>query len=66
MAYGLEARLFIENGPAIRAAEAHSRSSSDAFRAWSGLDSERRLALVEKALRPAANDRDPDAYPIAL
>ena len=64
MAYGLNRSLFIENGPAIRSAEALSRSSSDAFRAWSGLCAERRLALVESALRPAANDCD--RFPIAL
>lgn len=64
MAYGLNPRLFIENGPAIRAAEAHARSSSDAFRAWGLLDSENRLALVEKALRKPAND--PVGFPIAL
>jgi len=64
MAYGLDPRLFVENGPAIHAAAAHSRSSATAFRAWAGLDAERRLALVEKALRPAANDSV--GLPIAL
>lgn len=63
MAYGLNRSLFIENGPAIRSAEARERSSSDAFRAWAGLNSERRLALVETALR-VANDRD--GLPLAL
>ena len=66
MAYGLNPRLFIENGPAIRAAEAHSRSSSDAFRAWGGLDADKRLALIEKALRKPANDAGSDDFPIAL
>ena len=66
MAYGLNTRLFIENGPAIRAAEAHSRSSSDSFRAWQKLDPERRLSLVDRALRPAANDQLIDGLPIAL
>jgi len=64
MAYGLNPSLFIENGPAIQAAAAHARSSSDAYRAWAGLDAERRLDLIEKALRNAANDRG--ALPIAL
>ena len=64
MAYGLNPRLFIENGPAVRAAEAHARSSSAAFRAWRRLDAEKRLALVEKALRAPANDLH--EYPIAL
>jgi hypothetical protein len=62
--YGLNPRLFLENGPAIQAAAAHARSSSDAYRAWVGLDAEHRLALVEQALRPAANDSAP--LPIAL
>lgn len=64
MAYGLNPRLFVENGPAIQAAAAHARSSSDAYRAWAGLDADRRLALVEKALHPAANDSA--QLPIAL
>lgn len=62
--YGLNPRLFLENGPAIQAAAAHARSSSDAYRAWNGLDAEHRLELVEKALRPAANDSA--RLPIAL
>ena len=66
MTYGLNSRLFIENGPAIRAAQAHSRSSSDAFRAWGGLDADKRLALIEKALRQPANDDGDDDFPIAL
>lgn len=64
MAYGLDPRLFLENGPALQAAAAHSRSSSNAYRAWTRLDSERRIALVERALRPAANDSAD--LPIAL
>lgn len=66
MAYGLNPRLFIENGPAIRAAQAHARSSSEAFRAWGGLDADKRLALIEKALLRAANDDGSDDFPIAL
>ena len=65
MSYGLNPRLFVENGPAIHAAGALARSSSMAFRAWRGLDGERRLAAVEQALRPA-NDDGPDGYPLAL
>lgn len=64
MAYGLNTRLFLENGPAVHAAAAHARSSSDAYRAWVALDPERRLALVDKALRSAANDSG--ELPIAL
>jgi hypothetical protein len=62
--YGLNPRLFLENGPAIQAAAAHSRSSSDAYRAWAGLDAEHRLKLIDQALRPAANDST--HLPIAL
>ena len=64
MTYGLSPRLFVENGPAIRAAEAHSRSSSDAYRAWLRLDADRRIVLVDTALRSAANDCG--RLPIAL
>ena len=64
MAYGLDPGLFLENGPAVQAAAAHARSSSGAYRAWIGLDPERRLALVEKALRSAANDSS--HLPLAL
>ena len=63
MAYGLNPRLFIENGPAIRAAEAHSRSSSNAFRAWGRLDAKGRLELVEMALKRA---NDSAELPLAL
>ena len=66
MTYGLSPRLFIENGPAIRAAQAHASSSSNAFRAWGGLDADKRLALIDKALRKPANDDDGDNFPIAL
>lgn len=66
MAYGLNPRLFIENGPTIQAARAQARSSASAFRAWRGLDRERRLSLVERALASPANDDSPDGYPVAL
>ena len=64
MAYGLNPRLFIENGPANRAAQGQSARSSTVYRAWRSLPTERRLAIVEKALKPA-NDTI-DAYPLAL
>ncbi len=64
MAYGLDPRLFLENGPANQAAAAHARSSSDSYRAWAGLDAEHRFELIERALRNAANDRI--GMPIAL
>lgn len=65
MAYGFNPRLFVENGPAIQAADALARSSSIPFHAWKSFDRERRFALVEKALRVPAND-DCDGFPIAL
>ena len=64
MTYRLNPRLFVENGPTLLAAEAHARSSIDAFRAWSALNPDRRLALVESALRRPANDID--GLPVAL
>ncbi len=65
MAYGLDLRLFVENGPAVAAAEAHGARSSEMFRAWRDLNPEHRLVIVERALRPA-NDDTPDGFPIAL
>ena len=65
MAYGLDLRLFVENGPAVRAAEAHGPRSSAMYRAWRKLGPEGRLDLIEHALRPA-NDDIADGYPIAL
>ena len=62
MPYGLSTRVFIENGPAVRAIEAQSLRSS--ARSWRALDAERRLKLVDVALKPA-NDLI-DAYPLAL
>ena len=64
MAYGLNPRLFVENGPAVTAAEVQNPRSSMVYRAWRGLPSERRLAVVERALKPA-NDLI-DEYPLAL
>lgn len=66
MTYGLSPGLFVENGPAVKAAEATLLRHSDAFRAWRSLDSERRLALVDEALRAPANDDGPDGFPLAL
>jgi hypothetical protein len=65
MAYGLNTRLFVENGPAVKAAELRSARSSTVYRAWRGLDRDRRFAIVERALRPA-NDDGIDGYPVAL
>ncbi|HET7817638.1 MAG TPA: hypothetical protein VFK58_08695 [Sphingomicrobium sp.] len=63
MIYGLDHRLFVENGPAVRAAEARLHSSSNAYRAWGSLGPERRFEAVEMALRPA---NDCDCLPVAL
>ncbi len=65
MAYGLYPSLFLENGPANRAAEALARRAT--IRAWRSLDDDRRLQLIERALGPdPANDDSPDDFPIAL
>lgn len=63
MTYGLGTRLFIEDGPAARAAEALATRS--AARPWRALTADTRLALIENALQPPANDLI-DAYPLAL
>lgn len=55
MTYGLNPRLFLENGPAVTAAKAQSLRSSDSYRAWRSLDADRRLAMIDEALG-AAND----------
>ena len=49
--YGLNPRLFLENGPAIQAAAAHARSSSDAYRAWAGLDAEHRTLIIGRGMK---------------
>lgn len=64
MAYGLNPRLFVENGPAVTAAELRAPRSSLVYRGWRALPPERRLAIVEKALKPA-NDVV-DGNPLAL
>lgn len=65
MAYGLNPRLFVENGPANRSAE-HRARSLPAYRGWRALTAERRLALVDRTLGRAANDNLGDGYPAAL
>ena len=62
MISGLSTRLFVENGPmdlAMRQQATHSTA-----RHWRILNPERRLTLVERALRPATDDID--AIPTAL
>ena len=65
MTYGLDPNLFVENGPAIRAASAASVRTSARFRMWKALDEERRLQAVDQALKAPANDLIDD-YPLAL
>lgn len=62
MTYGLDTAAFVEDGAAVRIERA--RRSRSTARWWSMIDRERRLALVERALRPA-NDLI-DEYPLAL
>ena len=62
MTYGLTTGAFIENGPAATAIDAQASHST--ARLWRALDAERRLKLVDCALKPA-NDLI-DAYPLAL
>ena len=58
MIYGLDRRVFVEDGPAVAAARTPSR------RAWRILRANERLASVEGALRPAATPAND--FPIAL
>lgn len=54
MSYELNPRLFVENGPAVAAEAARRRSSAANFnRVWLNLPAERRLTLVESALKAA-------------
>jgi hypothetical protein len=62
MTYDLSPRLFIEDGPAVRAAGVRS---SAPFRMWRKLDGERRLTLIERALKVPGNDAFDD-LPVAL
>ncbi len=66
MAYDFQARLFLENGPAIHAERARWARSTRAHQAWRDLNEERRLEAIDKALKSAANDQLPDGFPIAL
>ncbi len=62
MTYGLSTRVFIEDGPASQAIKAQASRST--ARVWRALDPDRRIALIERALKPA-NDLIDD-FPIAL
>ena len=61
MIYGLDNRIFVENGPATQAMKV--RASRSTARSWRALNPERRLALIERELS-AANDCA--ALPLAL
>jgi hypothetical protein len=65
MAYGLNPRLFIENGPTVEAQRARETRSTDSFRAWRKLNIDRRFELIEGVLKAPANDLL-DKFPIAL
>ena len=62
MTYDLSTRLFVEDGPAVSAAAVRSSAH---YRYWRRLDRDRRLALIERALKAPANDRFDD-LPVAL
>jgi hypothetical protein len=62
MTYGLSTRAFIEDGPTVQVAQANSLRST--ARSWRALDEARRIALIERFLKPA-NDCV-DAFPLAL
>ena len=66
MAYGLNPRLFVENGPAVEAGRARELRSTDGVRIfWRKLHSDTRFDLVDRALKAPANDLIDD-YPLAL
>lgn len=65
MTYGLNAGLFVDDGPAVQAARAAAARPSTRFIGWRRLDSEHRLAAVEDAMKTPANDLI-DGFPLAL
>lgn len=62
MTYGLGTAVLIEDGAAARIEQA--RESRSTARLWTVLDRDRRLALVERGLRPARALID--GFPLAL
>jgi len=62
MAYGLSTRAPITDGALVNVVAIDALRSTAT--SWRALDEARRLALVERALRPA-NDRI-DGFPLAL
>jgi hypothetical protein len=65
MTYGLDAGMFVEDGPAVLAAKASTARPSTRFIPWRRLDFEHRLAAVEGAMKVPANDLI-DGFPLAL
>lgn len=65
MTYGLNPRLFVEDGPAVHAASSAAARRFARFGRWRKLDEDHRLQAVERALRAPANDLI-DGYPLAL
>ena len=65
MTYGLNSRLFVQDGPTVHAASAAAERNSAPSGRWRKLDNERRLQAVERALQAPANDLI-DGYPLAL
>jgi hypothetical protein len=65
MTYGLDRGLFIEHGPTIQAADAAATRPAARFIGWRRLDSDHRLAAIERALMVPANDCI-DSLPVAL
>ena len=63
MPYGLRTRLLVEHGLAAPGAGSPEACSAD--RPWRALAPDCRLALIERAMTPPANDLI-DAYPLAL
>jgi hypothetical protein len=63
--YSLDRGLFVENGPADKAAIAAAARPAVRFLPWRKLDAEHRLKAIEDALRIPANDVA-DGLPLAL
>jgi hypothetical protein len=65
MAYSLSPGLFVEDGPAIHAADAAAAMPRMRFLAWRRLDPDHRFEAIERALNAPANDLVDD-LPLAL